>query len=253
MSDPSLRPADVASVTSILLTSSELRAAAALRRRDLPAAVWRLVADGDRSSGSDDDAEAIDRLRARMLLRQAPTGDLELDGDLAAALDCMAGASLVALAMVEADMVRVTVLLGSGAHVVAVSREPTGIGVRLLPARFLVATIAMLTGLRDAAPSADGPQVVVAELHRTRLDVERPAIPATFEEELERQVAGRPHGRSVVMSLQMEDGSIERHDVTWIVDERDVVFEVRARGDALEVVTSNPDLIVGRFQEVLRR
>ncbi len=253
VSDPSVRPDDVAPVRSILLTPSELRAAAALRRGDVPAAVWRLVTVGDPLREPDDDAEAVDRLHSRSLLQRTSTGELEFHDDLAEALDCITGATLVALVMAETDTVHVTALLGAGGDLAAVSPEPTGIGIRLLPARFLVATIAMLTGLRDAAPSADGSPVVVAELHRTGIDVERPAVPATFEEELERRVAGRPHGRSVVMTVHLEDGSIERRDVTWIVDEGEVVFEVRARGDVLEVVTSDPDLIVGRLQEVLRR
>lgn len=253
MSDPSVRPDDVAPVKSILLTPSELRAAAALRRGDVPEAVWRLVAVGGPLMEPEADAEVLDRLRSRSLLQQSSTGELEFHDDLATALDCITSATLVALVMAETDTVRVTALLGAGGDLAAVSRESTGIGIRLLPARYLVATIAMLSGLRDAGPSADGSPVVVAELHRTGIDEERPAVPATFEEELERRVAGRPHGRSVVMTVHLEDGSIERSDVTWIVDEGHMVFEVRARGDVLEVVTSDPDLIVGRLHEVLRR
>lgn len=252
MSGPVASGSEV-TVRSFLLTPAELLTAARLQGCSLPEGVLRLVDGVDALLDAEELEPTIARLHGRGLAVTSPDGGVELEESLGIAIDCMSHAALSAVVLTSTDAARVALLLGAGSWLTAITRESDGIGVRVLRHHLFVATVAMLTGLHNAVGTVtEGSPTVVAELEPSDLDLERGTVPVEFEQELEEHVLGLPNSRCVALSTRQADGTVHREEVTWIVDERNGVFEIQARDGALQVATSAPNLLAARLVGALR-
>lgn len=234
------------------VSSPEFRMLMPLMGQGIPAALAGLAGGGDTESDQYDEKVTRAQLVARGLIAVADDGTPEVIDELWTALDCMLHPALSAMVLADTDVVRVTALLAAGEHLVALSREPGGVVVRLTSSNLLGAVIAMLTGLQSARCSmVDSSPVVIAELDGEGFDAENLTVSPEFEGALEHQIEGRARVRSVAISVRGADDSINRASFSWVADEHDRVFEVRRGSRTLRVETSDPDRLMARVMATL--